>query len=85
MTDSDDISPKSVLDKQINIEQKITFPNNELRSVRKQNSCNVVANIAEQDVIEILQEFDCVKDVWKDRYNSKFDIFYILKNEDVIR
>lgn len=72
-------------DQTIQIIPTIIVPNNELRSTRKQNSCNVVSNASEQDVISILKEFDCVKDVWKDRYNSKFDIYYTLKDEDVIR
>jgi len=82
---------ETILDKHINNEQKIdviqsiTFPNNELRSTRKHNNCNVVSNNTEQDVIEILKGFDCVKDVWKDRYNSKFDIYYVLNDENVIR
>lgn len=89
--DSFDVS-KTTLDNQIDTNQidtnqkiYVMLPNNELRSNRKLNIVNVISNNAEQNVIEILESFDCVKDVWKDRYNSKFDIYYILRGENVTR
>ena len=56
----------------------------EKRREAGKNSLNV-AYATEEKVVNILSGFDNVSSVWKDRYNSKFDIFYILKNESVTR
>lgn len=55
--------------------------------VRKEGGKNslVTAHKTEQNVITLLKGFHSITSVWKDRYNSKFDIFYILKNETVTR
>lgn len=86
LVDSND-KPETILNKQVDIEHKNDITsNNELTSTeRKGNICNITSTQTEQNVIDILKKFDCVKDVWKDRYNSKFDIYYILNGEDVIR
>lgn len=42
-------------------------------------------NVAEQEAMELLRSFKSVKAVWKDYNNSKFDIYFILENEDVTR
>lgn len=56
----------------------------ENKNIPKKNS-TAIGNIAEEDVIQILQGFSNVKQVWKDTQNSKFDIYYILDNESVTR
>lgn len=40
---------------------------------------------SELKIVEILNEFDNIEKIWKDCSNSKFDIYYILKGETVIR
>jgi hypothetical protein len=52
---------------------------------RKEHIHKEKSNLAELDVIEIMSRFDNVEKVWKDLYNSKFDIYYTLKNENFIR
>src|SRR5579862_7258525 len=42
-------------------------------------------NLNEEIVLGLLSNFDNVEKVWKDNYNSKFDLYYVLKNEDVIK
>jgi len=44
-----------------------------------------IGNITEFDLINILRDFDNIVDVWKDTSNSKFDVYYVLKDENVIR
>jgi len=44
-----------------------------------------IGNIAEQEIIELLRSFSKVKQVWKDTSNSKFDLYFNLINENLIR
>jgi hypothetical protein len=44
-----------------------------------------IGNEAEVDVMNILRSFPEIDSCWKDGFNSKFDIYYILKGEHVLR
>lgn len=45
----------------------------------------ILATETEIEIIEIINKFDIVEKAWKDYNNSKFDVYYKLKNENFIR
>ena len=46
---------------------------------------NSIGYTTEKSVMELLNSFEIISKVWKDLNNSKFDIYYTLKNENIIR
>lgn len=44
-----------------------------------------IGNETESDAVELLSSFSCVQNAWRDLNNSKFDIYYILHGENLVR
>ncbi len=73
----------------VNIKDVKTTSKEKLKPLKIDNSHNldriIIGLNTEKYIINLLLSFKSVDKVWKDIYNSKFDIFYNLKNENVTR